>query len=231
MKFLLFSLLSASAITSVAAKCSSVWNQCGGKGYTGPTCCEAGTYCSYNSDWWSQCKPGPDPNPPGKVCVAVWGQCGGMGYNGPGCCTVGSSCHYYDGWYSQCIPDTISKRDDPAPPPVACSRWWEQCGGNDWTGPSCCSEGSECVYSNQWYSQCKPKPNTATGGDGRQCANIWGQCGGKTYTGSTCCQEGSECVKQDDWYSQCQPMSGVLQGRDAGPADNVKRHTFAVVAN
>jgi hypothetical protein len=34
-----------------------------------------------------------------------------------------------------------------------CSKLYEQCGGLNWTGPNCCSEGS-CKYSNDWYSQC-----------------------------------------------------------------------------
>jgi hypothetical protein len=43
---------------------------------------------------------------------------------------------------------------------------WNQCGGQNWTGPTCCAplvqhwngqvvEG-ECVADNQWYSGCKP---------------------------------------------------------------------------
>ncbi|KAL2263969.1 hypothetical protein VTK26DRAFT_3963 [Humicola hyalothermophila] len=34
-----------------------------------------------------------------------------------------------------------------------CAPRWGQCGGQGWTGPTCCSEGT-CVASNQWYSQC-----------------------------------------------------------------------------
>ncbi|KAK4446059.1 glycosyl hydrolase family 61-domain-containing protein [Podospora aff. communis PSN243] len=31
---------------------------------------------------------------------------------------------------------------------------WGQCGGNGWTGPTRCAEGT-CKYSNDWYSQCQ----------------------------------------------------------------------------
>jgi acetylxylan esterase len=34
-----------------------------------------------------------------------------------------------------------------------CSALWGQCGGQGWTGPQCCSQGT-CKASNQWYSQC-----------------------------------------------------------------------------
>jgi endo-1,4-beta-xylanase len=34
-----------------------------------------------------------------------------------------------------------------------CSALWGQCGGQGWTGPNCCSQGT-CKESNAWYSQC-----------------------------------------------------------------------------
>ncbi|KAH7396057.1 putative cellulase [Cadophora sp. MPI-SDFR-AT-0126] len=36
----------------------------------------------------------------------------------------------------------------------SCSSKWGQCGGQGWTGPSCCQAGSVCTFSNNWYSQC-----------------------------------------------------------------------------
>lgn len=38
-------------------------------------------------------------------------------------------------------------------PPSGCAGAWGQCGGNGWTGPTCCSQGT-CRYENDWYSQC-----------------------------------------------------------------------------
>lgn len=40
-----------------------------------------------------------------------------------------------------------------AAPTAACAAKYAQCGGQGFTGPTCCS-GSTCVVSNQWYSQC-----------------------------------------------------------------------------
>ncbi|KAH6873776.1 family 11 glycosyl hydrolase [Coprinopsis sp. MPI-PUGE-AT-0042] len=34
-----------------------------------------------------------------------------------------------------------------------CAAKWGQCGGNGWSGATCCAEGS-CKASNEWYSQC-----------------------------------------------------------------------------
>lgn len=34
-----------------------------------------------------------------------------------------------------------------------CAGAYEQCGGNGWDGPTCCSSGS-CKQTNEWYSQC-----------------------------------------------------------------------------
>jgi cellulose 1,4-beta-cellobiosidase len=40
-----------------------------------------------------------------------------------------------------------------------CASQWSQCGGNGWSGASCCASGSSCVAQNEWYSQCIPGSN------------------------------------------------------------------------
>ncbi|KFZ04060.1 hypothetical protein V502_10442 [Pseudogymnoascus sp. VKM F-4520 (FW-2644)] len=35
-----------------------------------------------------------------------------------------------------------------------CGAIWTQCGGQGWTGVTCCQSGSTCKFSNDWYSQC-----------------------------------------------------------------------------
>jgi len=37
---------------------SPIWGQCAGIGYTGPTTCAAGSVCTYNGPYYSQCLPG-----------------------------------------------------------------------------------------------------------------------------------------------------------------------------
>ena len=36
-----------------------------------------------------------------------------------------------------------------------CAGAWEQCGGQDFNGPTCCISGYTCTIQSQWYSQCK----------------------------------------------------------------------------
>lgn len=38
-------------------------------------------------------------------------------------------------------------------PTGTCAQLYGQCGGRDWSGPTCCAQGS-CKVSNEWYSQC-----------------------------------------------------------------------------
>jgi Fungal cellulose binding domain len=35
--------------------CASKWGQCGGQGWSGPTCCQSGSTCNKTNDWYSQC--------------------------------------------------------------------------------------------------------------------------------------------------------------------------------
>merc|ERR1719438_690482 len=60
-------------------------------------------------------------------------------------------------WLDSCYP----LQDAPAPAPTTtpsnpCAGVWDQCGGQDWSGPTCCEPGSTCHLQNQWYSQCLP---------------------------------------------------------------------------
>ncbi|KFA61236.1 hypothetical protein S40285_08871 [Stachybotrys chlorohalonatus IBT 40285] len=46
------------------------------------------------------------------------------------------------------------EENPPENPPTNCAARWGQCGGQGWTGATCCVSGSTCTVSNQWYSQC-----------------------------------------------------------------------------
>ncbi|CAG7851104.1 Probable feruloyl esterase C; AltName: Full=Ferulic acid esterase C; Flags: Precursor [Serendipita indica DSM 11827] len=35
--------------------CAAKWAQCGGQGYSGPTCCQSGSTCQFSNTWYSQC--------------------------------------------------------------------------------------------------------------------------------------------------------------------------------
>ncbi|KAJ7663206.1 hypothetical protein DFH06DRAFT_345675 [Mycena polygramma] len=50
--------------SGAAAQTVPAFGQCGGLTYTGPTVCVAGYFCSWESDFFSQCVPGTAPPPP-----------------------------------------------------------------------------------------------------------------------------------------------------------------------
>ncbi|CAE6334602.1 glycoside hydrolase family 10 [Rhizoctonia solani AG-1 IB] len=53
---LLLGVLATVAVQSVQGV--AVWGQCGGKGWTGSTTCDAGSYCQSQGEYYSQCVPG-----------------------------------------------------------------------------------------------------------------------------------------------------------------------------
>merc|ERR1711896_53191 len=83
----------ATTTSQSSGSCSGVWAQCGGRSWTGPTCCASGNTCKFWHQWYSQCLPEPastaapttatttarptsTTQSPGS-CSAVWAQCGG----------------------------------------------------------------------------------------------------------------------------------------------------------
>ncbi|KAJ3253391.1 hypothetical protein HK103_000711 [Boothiomyces macroporosus] len=86
---------------------------------------------------------------------------------------------------------------------LACGKLYDQCGGAQFSGSTCCVEGTKCVYQNQWYSQCQSVPSTT-------CGNLWDKCGGIGFNGPACCVAGAQCVYQDQYYSQCKPSSNTV---------------------
>ena len=50
-------------------------------------------------------------------------------------------------------PSSTQGNNQPQPTGGNCAPIWGQCGGQGWTGPTCCQQGT-CKSSNQWYSQC-----------------------------------------------------------------------------
>merc|ERR1712218_563039 len=43
-----------------------------------------------------------------------------------------------------------------------CVGAYEQCGGNNWNGATCCATGCTCKAFGDFYSQCRPPPGLAT---------------------------------------------------------------------
>ena len=51
---------------------------------------------------------------------------------------------------------------------VSCGAVWTQCGGQGWSGATCCAAGSTCTFSNPYYSQCLP----GSGGNNSNCPSV-----------------------------------------------------------
>lgn len=50
---------------------------------------------------------------------------------------------------------TAAPTQSPTPPPSGCTNSrWSQCGGNQFSGPTCCPESTSCFEQSEWYSQC-----------------------------------------------------------------------------
>ncbi|KAI9024662.1 endo-glucanase RCE3 [Hyaloraphidium curvatum] len=94
-----------SLAANVGAQCAAQWGQCGGIGFTGPTCCPSGWACKVQNAYYSQCLQSSSPGAT-TGCSSVWGQCGGTGWTGPTCCADGSTCVVSNDYYSQCLPTT-----------------------------------------------------------------------------------------------------------------------------
>jgi arabinoxylan arabinofuranohydrolase len=45
---------STTTMPAPTGSCAALYGQCGGDGYSGPTCCSSGT-CKYSNQWYSQC--------------------------------------------------------------------------------------------------------------------------------------------------------------------------------
>jgi hypothetical protein len=101
--------------------CSGLYQQCGGKSWSGPTCCVKKSVCQVTNEWYSQCVPTNeplDPNDPDFKCSAVWQQCAGKSWSGPTCCQSGSVCQTTNEYYAQCIPGESTTPTTPTVTPV-----------------------------------------------------------------------------------------------------------------
>mmetsp|Transcript_65968 Transcript_65968/g.166290 ORF Transcript_65968/g.166290 Transcript_65968/m.166290 type:complete len:471 (-) Transcript_65968:520-1932(-) len=131
----------------------------------------------------------------------------------------------------------------PQPAPGMCAGEYEQCGGSDWTGVTCCQADLYCRSLNEWHSQCesertrerqpragRPAPaNSAMSEKSAPaieaapqqvascCAAASEQCGGEGFRGPPCCQAGSTCVVKTPQLSQCVPDSELTSLMERAP--------------
>ncbi|CAE7883050.1 unnamed protein product, partial [Symbiodinium necroappetens] len=84
-----------------------------------------------------------------------------------------------------------------------CRGKYAQCGGKNYNGEKCCIYGWDCVFVNDFYSQCKPAQLQARSFAVR----------------SRCCESGLFCKFDNDFYSDCRPTEGstVAPSTTSGP--------------
>merc|ERR1740121_512584 len=132
--------------------CVALWGKCGGQGWTGSSCC-AGSLCVCGNPqdrWYHQCVPGALPETEMPE----------------------SEAEEEEAEEESEAESEEEHRDSPSPAPVQqvpvtpsptparetgeCVSLWGKCGGNGWSGPSCCVDGSYCNVQSEWFHQCVP---------------------------------------------------------------------------
>ncbi|CAE7942256.1 unnamed protein product, partial [Symbiodinium necroappetens] len=105
-----------------------------------------------------------------------------------------------------------------------CRGKYAQCGGKNYNGETCCIYGWDCIFVNDFYSQCKPStaPTTTVPVDcsapGTELRGKFQQCGGQSWQGSRCCEAGLFCKYDNDFYSDCRPVEGSTEAPTTAPA-------------
>mmetsp|Transcript_23280 Transcript_23280/g.92738 ORF Transcript_23280/g.92738 Transcript_23280/m.92738 type:complete len:737 (-) Transcript_23280:1541-3751(-) len=117
-------------------QCVVAWDQCGGLEYSGVTDCCAGLVCTVVSDWWHSCQPGntvPTPTEEPSASEAI----------------------------TEEPQSTATPTQEPQPtstptssPGGQCVAIYDQCGGNDYQGPTNCCDGLVCTFIGPYWSQC-----------------------------------------------------------------------------
>ena len=92
--------IGAPVVDGTSNKCSKAFEQCGGKSYDGPKCCEEPYECIFVNEFYSHCIYVDDE---GDTCQDKWKQCAGIGWSGATCCKRGFECVFKNDWYSHCL--------------------------------------------------------------------------------------------------------------------------------
>ncbi|KAI5475079.1 hypothetical protein MNV49_001955 [Pseudohyphozyma bogoriensis] len=95
----------------------------------------------------------------------------------------------------------------------SCAALYYQCGGTNFTGPTCCESGATCVVQNPYYSQCVASSTSSTSAAAASSSTASASVTGSVLLTTDCAAvygaSGSSCTFQNDYYSQCLPSSAV----------------------
>uniref|UniRef100_A0A7S0FTC9 CBM1 domain-containing protein n=1 Tax=Pyrodinium bahamense TaxID=73915 RepID=A0A7S0FTC9_9DINO len=142
------------APTPAPGPCSEAWGQCGGKQWSGYTCCESGSYCKVTNEWYHQCVPGAAPAPPAtpaptpvRTPVPVSSPASGPSPSPApgGTCTCAKSTAW-DGSFAQFLDGTgfCGQNFDGSGPYISAGGGAGSSGG--WSGTKPCESGQYSFY-------------------------------------------------------------------------------------
>ncbi|RKO84264.1 glycoside hydrolase superfamily [Blyttiomyces helicus] len=206
---------SSPATATSQGACASLYGQCGGISFTGPTCCQAETACVVLNPYYSQCIPIPFTSITAITATAI------PTTSATTTTTTTTTKTLTTTTTTTTILNTTTTRSSPAgssstststtmpistittttPPSYPCGPVYSQCGGISFAGPTCWQPGSTCTFQNPYYSQCLPATTSTTS----TWAAVYAQCGGTGFAGPTCCVVGAVCTFSSQYHSQCLP--------------------------
>ncbi|KAJ1565312.1 hypothetical protein HK096_003487 [Nowakowskiella sp. JEL0078] len=127
-------------------QCNTLYGQCGGIGYTGPTCC-SNSVCVYSNAYYSQCLPGSTSSSTSATTTRTTTTTTTR-------TTTTTTTKSSTTVTTTTTTPTTSKTTTTSSPTTSCAALWAQCGGSGFTGPTTCCPGSVCTYNGVFYSQC-----------------------------------------------------------------------------
>lgn len=242
--------------TTTTKKCREAYQQCGGNGYTGETCCIYGWECVFLNDFYSQCNVSSQPtttlpldcDAPGTEFAQLYRQCGGRNWKGPRCCEAGSICVFDNDYYSGCKPDTSTTTSSTGSTtstttaatttttvatttaattttPSTTTTAPTTTTGTTTTGATTTTATTTTTTPVETTtvsggSSTSTTSSSATTTDTTttvQCKKRYEKCGGKGYTGATCCEDGWWCIYGGPYYSQCKTTTTTTSFTSASP--------------
>jgi len=127
------------------------FKQCGGKDWTGSTCCNTDLICKFDNEWYSQCKPILTHRPTTTTARRTTTTTDRLRT------TTTTTTQRPE--MPSALPTTTTEAPHTSTTKggnAICMGAFKQCGGKDWTGSTCCNTDLICKFDNEWYSQCKP---------------------------------------------------------------------------
>merc|ERR1719464_1363765 len=193
----------ASAGGGSGGACAAAFQQCGGQGWSGPTCCQSGCTCSGSSGYYSQCTP-----PAGGFQCSPSNGAGQAPGAVAGPVTVAPSTTAALAWGGGAVAGPV----DAGTTTMATPTW---ASGSSATAPPLfppSSPPSVPTLSPLTPSLLPSVAPLAPAVPASQCSVAYGQCGGSGWEGPTCCDSYCSCQYRDAGYSECVPAGGSAGG-------------------